>query len=62
MGRPVLSLKETDRSEDGFIGFSAPFIGVGGFRILRGPRFRILWWGGGGQGGGGQIPSRHMTS
>ena len=24
MGRPVFSLKETDRSEDGFIGFSAP--------------------------------------
>ena len=24
MGRPVFSLKETDRSEYGFIGFSAP--------------------------------------
>ena len=38
-------------------------IGVGGFTILGGPRFRIL---GGGGGGGeprwGQIPSRHMTS
>ena len=31
------------------------FIGVGSFRILGGPRLRIL-------GGGGQIPSRHMTS
>ena len=34
-------------------------IGVGRFRILGGPRFRIFW---GGQGGGGQIPSRHMKS
>ena len=33
-------------------------IGVGRFRILEGPRFRIL--GGGGQ--GEPIPSRHMTS
>ena len=33
------------------------FIGAGRFRILRGPRFRIL------EGGmGGQIPIRHMTS
>ena len=35
-------------------------IGVGRFRILGGPRFRIL--GGGGGGKGGQISSRHMTS
>ena len=40
------------------------FIGVGRFRILGGPRFRILGGGGGGGGGarGVQIPSRHMTS
>ena len=37
------------------------FIGVGRFRILGGPRFRIFWGGGGGP-MGGQIPSRHMTS
>ena len=36
-------------------------IGVGRFRILGEPRFRIL--GGGGRGGqGGQIASRHMAS
>ena len=33
-------------------------IGVGRFRILWGPRCKIL----GGGGGGGQISSRHMTS
>ena len=32
-------------------------IGVGRFRILWGPKFRII-----GAKGGGQIPSRHMTS
>ena len=42
--------------------------GVGRFRILEGPRFRILGGGGGGGGGGqgggggGQNPSRHITS
>ena len=36
-------------------------IGIGRFRILGGPRFRILG-AGGGKGGGGATPSRHMTS